>query len=62
MGDDPRRNRRPPGGADAALRLGRSERAGALCKPYYYESRPRIAIAPPNALNPNSGSIRLDGR
>ena len=30
--------------------------------PYYYESRPRIAIAPPNALDPNLGAMRLDGR
>ena len=30
--------------------------------PYYYESRPRISIAPPNALDPNLGSMRLDGR
>ena len=30
--------------------------------PYYYEARPRIAIAPPNALDPNLGAMRLDGR
>ena len=30
--------------------------------PYYYEARPRIAIAPPNPLDPNSGAMRLDGR
>ena len=30
--------------------------------PYYYESRPRIAIAPPNDLDPNLGAMRLDGR
>jgi uncharacterized protein (DUF1501 family) len=29
---------------------------------YYYEARPRIAIAPPNALGPNLGAMRLDGR
>lgn len=30
--------------------------------PFYYEARPRIAIAPPNPLDPNSGAMRLDGR
>lgn len=30
--------------------------------PYYYEARPRIAIAPPNPLDPTSGAMRLDGR
>ncbi len=30
--------------------------------PFYYEARPRIAIAPPNALDLNLGAMRLDGR
>jgi len=30
--------------------------------PYYYEARPRIAIAPPSALGQGLGAMRLDGR